>query len=85
MVASTSVPVFTRIALALSCAVIVSNKVLSSPRADSALRNRTKAVRSGVATSGEPTKPPERGAVVQRLGKFDVGKVVPDSQQHGLE
>lgn len=53
IVASTSVPVLTRIAFALSWAVIASNSALSSPRAASAVRKRTNAVRSGVLSRAE--------------------------------
>src|SRR5690606_1688186 len=52
-VASTNVPAFTRIGLALSWAVIRSNRTLSNSNATSALRKRTKAVRSGVGSDDE--------------------------------
>jgi hypothetical protein len=52
------VPVFTRTAFAFSCAVTTSNRVRSSPAATSALRKRTKAVRSG--TGSVPEKPQNR-------------------------
>ena len=50
IVASTSVPVLTVTALALSWAVTVVNSSRSRLRAISALRKRTKAVRSGVSS-----------------------------------
>jgi hypothetical protein len=53
MVASTSVPVLTVIALDLSCAVTVVNSSRSSLWATSSLRKRTNAVRSGVASVPE--------------------------------
>ena len=57
MVASTSVPVLTRIALALSWAATASDRTLSSSRSTRALRKRTKAVRSGVGSGdGKPQK-----------------------------
>ena len=58
IVASTSVPFFTRIALFLSCALIASNRDLSRPWATRLRRKRTKAVRSGVGSERE--KPQKR-------------------------
>jgi hypothetical protein len=57
-VASTIVPVLTLIAFALSCRVTASNRVLPKPLAIRCRRKRTKAVRSGVASSAE--KPQNR-------------------------
>ncbi len=53
IVVSSSVPVFTLMDFALSCAAISSNSNLSRPLATRAFRNRTKAVRSGVRSDLE--------------------------------
>jgi len=53
VVASTNVPAFTRIALALNWAVTRSNSTLSSSSSTRALRRRTHVVRSGVGSKVE--------------------------------